>query len=116
MIAGPSNYWYLDHADNTWQVMYSYDPTDGLTQDQKELILGGEASMFGEMVDQYNIQPKVWPNTAAVAERLWSPEAADVNSLIPDATTRLQNWICLQNSRGFFAGPIAPGYCAKKFV
>lgn len=37
-IASPSNYWYLNYAANTWQVMYSYDPTAGSTS--PHLVLG----------------------------------------------------------------------------
>jgi hexosaminidase len=29
VIAAPSDVWYLDHADNTWSVMYGYDPVSG---------------------------------------------------------------------------------------
>lgn len=119
VIAAPQEYWYLDHADNTWQKMYSYDPTFGMTEEQRELIVGGEASMWGEMVDQFNIMPKIWPTAAAVAERLWSPmnatEPADSDNMV-DAAARLNALICRMNGRGFRVGPISPGFCAENWV
>ena len=68
---------------------------------------------IGEMVDEYNIQTKVWPTAAAVAERLWS-SATTTN--ITDATNRLNIFVCRMNARGFYVGPINPGYCATKLV
>lgn len=56
VIASPSNYWYLNIATNTWQVVYSYDPTMDLTSSaQKDLVIGGEVALWGEFVDDQNI-------------------------------------------------------------
>ena len=42
VVASPSNKWYLDHVDNTWEVMYAYDPADNITDsDEKAFLLGG---------------------------------------------------------------------------
>jgi hypothetical protein len=53
--------------------MWSYDPTRTLTDAQAAFVIGGEAAMWGELVDAANLMPKIWPTAAAVAERLWSP-------------------------------------------
>jgi hexosaminidase len=76
VIAAPQEYWYLDHADNTWMKMYTYEPTVGLSDRAASLIIGGETSMWGEKVDETNILPKIWPTAAAVGERLWSVKNA----------------------------------------
>lgn len=45
-----------------------------LTPEQAANILGGEVSMWGELVDSNTVEAVIWPRTAAIAERLWSPE------------------------------------------
>jgi hexosaminidase len=82
--------YYLDHMQ-TAAVHYAIDPFSGesanLTENEKERILGGEACMWGEFVTPDNIESRIWPRTAAIAERLWSPrEVRDV----PDLYRRLK--------------------------
>jgi hexosaminidase len=65
---------------------YAVDPMSGaasaLTAEQKNRILGGEACMWGEWISPENIDSRVWPRTAAIAERLWSPQnVQDVSSM-----------------------------------
>ncbi len=44
-----------------------------LTAEEAKFILGGEATMWGEWVSPETIDSRIWPRTAAIAERLWSP-------------------------------------------
>lgn len=65
---------------------YLVDPLDGaaasLTPEQQSLILGGEAAMWSEFVTPENIDSRIWPRTAAIAERLWSPRnTRDVDAM-----------------------------------
>ncbi len=46
-----------------------------LTEEQKSRIVGGEAAMWSEVVSAENIDSRLWPNSAAIAEKLWSPQA-----------------------------------------
>lgn len=50
-----------------------------LTAEEKARILGGEATMWTELATPETIDSRVWPRTAAIAERLWSAE--DVNDV-----------------------------------
>jgi hexosaminidase len=55
---------------------YQADPiplNTSLTADEARHILGGEATMWGEWVSPETIDSRIWPRTAAIAERLWSP-------------------------------------------
>jgi hexosaminidase len=45
-----------------------------LSTEEKARILGGEATMWTELATATTIDSRVWPRTAAIAERLWSAE------------------------------------------
>jgi hexosaminidase len=58
------------------------DSAATLTSDQKARVLGGEATMWTDIVSDENMDNRVWPRTAAIAERLWSPQQVqDVDSM-----------------------------------
>ena len=101
--ADATHYEWID----TWKDFYSYEPTEGVSGDLS-LILGGEAAMWGEQVDDTCIDGRVWPRAAAVGERLWSAESVTDED---DATDRLIHFRCHLARRGISAGPIAPDYC-----
>jgi hexosaminidase len=69
---------------------YASDPipsTSTLTPAQRAHILGGEATMWSEWVTPETIDSRIWPRTAAIAERLWSPSG--VND-VPEMYRRLE--------------------------
>jgi hexosaminidase len=58
------------------------DAAAALSPEEKTHILGGEACMWTEYVSPENVDSRIWPRTAAIAERLWSPQQVqDVNSM-----------------------------------
>ncbi|MFE3871693.1 beta-N-acetylhexosaminidase [Flavobacterium sp. ZS1P70] len=79
-----SNGYYIDLMLSI-QSHYLNDPIPKnivLTAEEKARILGGEATMWSELVTPLNIDSRIWPRTAAIAERLWSNENInDLNSL-----------------------------------
>jgi hexosaminidase len=55
---------------------YRNDPlpaTTTLSVEEQRRILGGEATMWSEWATPETIDAGIWPRTAAIAERLWSP-------------------------------------------
>src|SRR6266403_840202 len=72
-----SNGYYLDLG---WSAArhYAVDPLSGdaasLSADEKQRILGGESCMWAEYVNPENVDSRIWPRNAAIAERFWSPQ------------------------------------------
>jgi hexosaminidase len=79
---------------------YLEDPLGGdgasLTPDERARVLGGEAAMWSEFVTAENIDSRIWPRTAAIAERLWSPQQIrDVGSMyrrLQGVSDKLENY------------------------
>ena len=79
-----SNGYYIDLIHPAAE-HYRNDPlpaTTALTAEEQRRVLGGEATMWSEWVTPENIDSRIWPRTAAIAERLWSPrEVRDVDDM-----------------------------------
>jgi len=115
-----SNGYYIDLM---WSAArhYAVDPLSGeaadLTPEQKKLVLGGEATMWSEYVNWENIDNRIWPRTAAIAERYWSPQSVtDVNSMYArlDVVSERREWVGLTHRSQLWkmlqriAGPATP--------
>ena len=92
------------YLDLMWPVSqhYAVDPMSGaaasLNPEEKSRILGGEACMWSEWVTPENIESRIWPRNAAIAERLWSSsEVQDLGSMYTrlDKITRRLEWLGL---------------------
>lgn len=71
-----SNGYYIDLMQGV-ESHYLNDPMPKnitLTAEEKARILGGEAPMWSELATPTTIDSRIWPRTAAIAERLWSNE------------------------------------------
>jgi hexosaminidase len=87
------------YVDLMWSAErhYSTDPLSGaaasLTPEEQKRVLGGEACMWAEYVSPESIDSRIWPRTAAIAERLWSPqEVRDANSMYQRLAI-VSNWM-----------------------
>jgi hexosaminidase len=84
-----SNGYYIDLIQPT-DFHYLNDPLPAdlpLTEEQKKKILGGETTMWAEYVSPETVDSRIWPRTAAIAERFWSPQ--NVND-VDDMYRRLE--------------------------
>ena len=79
-----SNGYYLDLMQSV-NDHYLNDPipkNSTLSTEEKARILGGEATMWTELVNSATIDSRIWPRSAAIAERLWSSqEIIDLSSM-----------------------------------
>jgi hexosaminidase len=101
------------YVDLMWPASrhYAVDPMSdaaaNLSPDEKKLILGGEACMWSEYVSPENIDSRIWPRTAAIAERLWSPQdVTDVDSMYQRLAevSRWLDWLGLTHNSSY--GPM----------
>ncbi|XP_075212922.1 beta-hexosaminidase subunit alpha-like [Lycorma delicatula] len=108
-----STCWYLDHllSGGDWLKYYGCEPLNfNGTNQQKSLVIGGEACMWGEVVDETNILQRIWPRASAAAEKLWSPKQDVVN--ITQVQSRIEEHVCRMRRRGIPAQPPnGPGFC-----
>ncbi len=89
--------YYLD-AMKSAETQYLADPVpadSSMTPQQRALILGGEVCMWAEQIGPHTIDSRIWPRTAAVAERLWSPadhqDVADMYRRLGVTSLRLED-------------------------
>ncbi|HZD78397.1 MAG TPA: family 20 glycosylhydrolase [Acidobacteriaceae bacterium] len=69
--------YYLDGMKSN-ETHYLADPIPAdttLTAEQQKLILGGEVCMWAEQLNERTIDSRIWPRTAVMAERFWSPQS-----------------------------------------
>lgn len=76
--------YYLDHM-KTAEEHYLADPLPaghGLSPEEEARVLGAEACMWAEHVNQETVDSRIWPRMAALAERFWSPASVrDVDDM-----------------------------------
>ncbi|KAL2932426.1 Beta-hexosaminidase 2 [Bienertia sinuspersici] len=98
----------------TWQLIYNYDITYNLTQEEKKLVLGGEVALWSEQADPTVLDSKLWPRASAMAEALWSGNRDDTGKKrYAEATDRLNLWRYRMVARGVGAEPIQPLWCVR---
>ncbi|KAL3870313.1 hypothetical protein ACJMK2_038389 [Sinanodonta woodiana] len=105
--------WYLNYISygQDWRKRYECEPLDFAgSEDDHSRVIGGEACIWAEYVDETNLLSRLWPRASAVAERLWSPRhVKDIDS----AAFRLDQQRCRMLRRGIPAEPILNGYCEQ---
>ncbi|XP_057316087.1 beta-hexosaminidase subunit alpha-like [Hydractinia symbiolongicarpus] len=111
-----SSCWYLNYIKYglDWPKLYKCDPEDfDGTIEQKKLVIGGSAAIWGEYVDATNVIPRSFGRAFAVSERLWSSkDVKDVKS----ALKRLWEHQCRYIQRGIPAEPVTRSrFCRKEW-
>ncbi|KAG0378065.1 hypothetical protein BGX24_004826 [Mortierella sp. AD032] len=142
VITGSADYWYMDCgfgdwlgnwtmgkswcAYSDWQKAYSFNPLLGLNSKESKKVLGGEALLWGEQVDNTNLDSKLWPRASAVAEVLWSGNSDDSSSKLWDGRKQTKNTLrhiealdrinehrFRMEAEKILAEPLQPLWCVK---
>ncbi|KAG0346543.1 hypothetical protein BG004_001468 [Podila humilis] len=143
VITGSADYWYLDcgfgdwlgnwtmgnswcDPYKSWQKIYSFNPLLGLSTKESKGVLGGEALLWGEQVDDTNLDMKLWPRASAAAEVLWSGNSEDSPTKLwngPDqdkdtlrnveAMTRINEHRFRMLAQKISAEPLMPMWCVQ---
>nr|CAH8862910.1 unnamed protein product [Trichobilharzia regenti] len=106
-----SSCWDLSSVEpgDDWKRIYECDPVSfEATEEQLSLIIGGEALLWGQYIDDANLFTETWPLAAAVAERLWSQEPSETDEF----AQRLHDLRCQMLKWGWPAQVVTgPGFC-----
>jgi hexosaminidase len=110
---GPGGSWCAPYK--TWQRIYDYDFTAGLSEEQAKHIIGASAPLWSEQIDDTIISAKMWPRAAALAELVWSgnkdPKTGAKRTTL--LTQRLLNFREYLVANGIGAAPLVPKYCIQ---
>ncbi|GJP88231.1 CAZyme family GH20 [Aspergillus niger] len=98
----------------TWQRIYDYDFTQNLTVTQAQHIVGAEAPLWSEQVDDVTVSSQFWPRAAALAELVWSGNR-DENGRKRTTlmTQRILNFREYLVANGAQAQALVPKYCVQ---
>lgn len=108
LIVSTKDSWYLDHGFWGSTTYYKWQTVYDNAIGTSPAILGGEVCMWGELVDDNNIESKIWPRAAAAAERLWSNPVTNANL----AKSRFFSHNDRLKYRNIRTSPVTPEYCS----
>jgi hexosaminidase len=98
----------------TWQRIYDYDFTTNLTASEAKHVIGAEAPLWSEQVDDINISNELWPRAAALGELVWSGNRdKNGHKRTNELTQRLLNFREYLVANGILANALVPKYCLK---
>jgi hexosaminidase len=112
--SGAAAGWNLDcglcAAVASWQTVYQHRPWGEL--EPRALVLGGEACLWGEKVDEHALDVRLWPRAAAFGERMWThPDRDDLTLRFARGRLAVQRERLV--ARGIGADAVWPEWCGQ---
>ena len=105
VIASPRRYCYLDMAISQLDLrdIRSFDPTAGLNPDSAKMILGAEANMWTEYVQEWELEHMIFPRLWGLSEALWC--GAENLSSFSEFKARVELLTARARADGLVPGP-----------
>jgi hexosaminidase len=97
----------------TWQRIYDWDILANLTADEAKHVLGAEAAVWTESIDNTVLTSIIWPRTASLAELLWSGNRDPATGYLRTYSllARIVNFRQYLVGLNYEARPLIPQYC-----
>ncbi len=77
-----SHGFYLDHMYSAeYHYINDLNVELILNETEQKRILGGEACLWTEYINSHMVHSRIWPRTAAIAERLWSSKYDEIDCM-----------------------------------
>ncbi|XP_036337768.1 chitooligosaccharidolytic beta-N-acetylglucosaminidase-like [Rhagoletis pomonella] len=91
-----------------WQKVYDNN-LDNIAGEYKSLVLGAEAAIWSEQIDEYTLDYRLWPRSSALAERLWSNPVGNWR----EAESRILYHRERLVANGIYAEALQPEWCLQ---
>lgn len=97
----------------TWHKFYLYTPWDDNNCESQ--TLGGEVCLWSEQVEEDALENRIWPRSAAFAERIWTDPSSNWmnNRVEQDVYVRLDTQRKRMLSRGLKSEGLWPQFCLQ---
>jgi len=92
----------------TWLQLYEFEPTNYGLDESK--ILGAEGCAWAELMDDSNVELKLWPRMAALSETLWLPKRTTEIDLI-GLVKRMNAFKQTLNTAGIPCNSVSSQWC-----
>uniref|UniRef100_A0A1A9VDI0 Beta-hexosaminidase n=1 Tax=Glossina austeni TaxID=7395 RepID=A0A1A9VDI0_GLOAU len=91
-----------------WQRVYD-NRMENIAETYVSKVLGAEAAVWSEQIDEQNLDQRVWPRASALAERLWSNPSDNWQKALDRMRLHRENLV----ENGIAAEPIQPEWCLQ---
>uniref|UniRef100_A0A1A9ZNX1 Beta-hexosaminidase n=1 Tax=Glossina pallidipes TaxID=7398 RepID=A0A1A9ZNX1_GLOPL len=102
----PANNWCSPYI--VWQRVYD-NRMENISKPYVSQVLGAEAAVWSEQIDEQNLDQRVWPRASALAERLWTNPRDNWQKALDRMRLHRENLV----ENGIAAEPIQPEWCLQ---